>query len=356
MRVFDRVLLLALAASTAFAGTPSTSWKEQIAADEPAQFASFVKRIQEIQTTLAGSRGDVARGFHAKGHGAMSAELTVLPDLPEHLRQGMFKESKTYPCYVRFSNGVGTFSNDAKPDVRGLAVKVLGVPGKKLLDGEENASTQDFLTTNSPVSLARNATQFMAFARAAVNQATLPFVMAQEIGAREAARITAFLAISLARPIRSMAVENFWSGGCIKFGPFAAKFIFKPVGADPAHGILPSRDGLRADLKARLANSDLKFDLYLQFWTDDAHTPIEDASIEWLEKDAPPVKVAQLVIHKRDLDAPEAQKEEELINSLAFTPWHCTEELRPIGHIMRARKLVYKASSEHRRHTPEPMQ
>jgi len=348
-----RILMFLLLAGSVLAAPPTTDWKEQIGADEPAQFAAFAKRIQEIQTKLAGG-SDVQRGFHAKIHAAMSASLRVLPDLPDYLKHGFLADAKTYRCYVRFSNGVGISQNDAKPDVRGFAVKVLGVPGKKLLDGEEDAVTQDFLSTNSVVSLARNATQFMAFAAANVNPLTLPFTMAKEIGAHEAARITAFLAFSLARPPLSLAVENFWSGGCIKFGPYAAKFIWKPVGADAAHGILPSRDGLRADLHARLAKADLRYDLFLQFYVDEQRTPIEDASIEWKESDAPPVKVAELTIKQRDLDAPEAQKEEELINSYAFTPWHCTEDLRPIGHIMRARKLVYKASAEHRRHAAEP--
>src|SRR5262249_53355444 len=142
-------------------------WKEQIKPDEAQQFAKFAQDIQSIQQTLGA--GQVHRGFHAKPHAAMSAELTVLPDLPEYARAGLFKESKTYKAVVRFSNGVGKIQNDSLPDVRGLAVKVLGVSGKKLLEGEENASTQDFLCTNGPVSLARNGAQFMAFARAALH-------------------------------------------------------------------------------------------------------------------------------------------------------------------------------------------
>ena len=357
MRVFDRFLLFCALAgiltSGAFAASPSTAWKENIEPDEATQFAGFATRIQEIIKKL-NKDGDPHRGFHAKPHGAMSGELKILPGLPEYAQFGMFKDAKTYPCYVRFSNGVGVQVSDARPDVRGFAVKVVGVPGKKLLDGEESALTQDFLSTNSPVSLARNAKQFMAFANANVNQLTLPFTLGRELGAREAARITAFLATSLARPIRSMAVETFWSGAPIKLGPYAVKFVWKPVGADAAHGILPSRDGLRQDLHDRLAKGDLRYDLYLQFFVSEQLTPVEDSSVEWLEKDAPPVKVGELTIAKRDLDAARAQKEEDFVNSLAFSPWHCTEDLRPIGHTMRARKVVYKASSELRRHAPEP--
>jgi hypothetical protein len=359
MRLFHisrtTLILTALSCATvALAATPSTDWKEKIAPDEAQQFEAFAKEIQSIQHTLAGSGHDAARGFHAKPHAAVEGELTVLPDLAPELRAGLFKESKTYKCWVRFSNGVGFSQSDNRPDVRGLAVKVLGVPGPKLGPGDENASTQDFLTTNGPVSLARNAKQFMAFARAALHPLTFPFTLARDIGAAESARITAFLATTLARPIRSMARETFWSGAPIKFGPYAVKFQFRPVGPAAAHGILPGRDGLRADLVKRFAAGDVRYDMYVQFYVDEKRTPIEDSSVEWKEKVTPGIKVATLVMHKTDLLSAAAQKDEEYVNSLAFSPWHCTEDLRPLGHTMRARRLVYRSSAQLRHFSPEP--
>jgi hypothetical protein len=349
------LLLTALScASMALAATPSTDWKEKVAPDEAQQFEAFAKEIQTIQKTLAGTGHDAMRGFHAKPHATVAGELTVLPDLAPELRQGIFKETKTWKCWVRFSNGVGFSQSDSKPDVRGLAIKVLDVPGIKLGPGDENATTQDFLTTNSPVSLARNATQFMAFARAAVHPLTLPFTMAKYIGAAEAARITAFLATSVTRPVRSMARETFWSGAPIKFGPYAVKFQFRPVAPASAHGLFPGRDGLRADLVKRFAASDVRFDMYVQFFTDEKRTPIEDSSVEWKEKAAPAIKVATLLMKKCDLLSPAAQKDEEYANSLAFTPWHCTEDFRPLGHTMRARRLVYRSSAQLRHFTQEP--
>ena len=68
----------------------------------------------------------------------LRGEFTVLPDLPDQLRHGLFAEPRTYPAWVRFS-GPGPY---APPDLEDLgqcsvAIKVMGVPGAKLLDDEQ---------------------------------------------------------------------------------------------------------------------------------------------------------------------------------------------------------------------------
>ena len=57
---------------------------------------------------------------------------------------------------VRFSNAAGTGQPDTKPDLRGVALRVQVSP-------EES---HDLLMTNFPVSHARNARQFVEFAKA----------------------------------------------------------------------------------------------------------------------------------------------------------------------------------------------
>ncbi|TGU34595.1 catalase, partial [bacterium M00.F.Ca.ET.152.01.1.1] len=57
---------------------------------------------------------------------------------------------------VRFSNANGSGQADYKPDLRGIALRV------KVSDKEQH----DLLATNFPVSHARDARQFVAFAKA----------------------------------------------------------------------------------------------------------------------------------------------------------------------------------------------
>ena len=69
---------------------------------------------------------------HAKGHGLLEGELTVLADLPSELGQGVFARPGTYPVYMRFSTSPGDLLPDGVSTPRGLAIKVLEVEGARL--------------------------------------------------------------------------------------------------------------------------------------------------------------------------------------------------------------------------------
>ena len=72
------------------------------------------------------------RDAHAKSHGILYGELTVLPDLPEHLRQGIFAEpGRKYPIVARLSTTSGMIRSDQVRGVRGLGLKVIGVTGDR---------------------------------------------------------------------------------------------------------------------------------------------------------------------------------------------------------------------------------
>jgi hypothetical protein len=145
---------------------PSTDWKERIAADEPMHLEALAETLRALQRKHARA-GQPMRALHAKGQVGAEAELTVLPDLPEEARVGIFARPATYRAYVRYSNGAGRQQHDRKGDVRGLAVKLLGVPGKKLIPGLEEASTQDFLLIRTPSTPFRDADEFVWLVSAA---------------------------------------------------------------------------------------------------------------------------------------------------------------------------------------------
>jgi len=355
-RLFGAFLALIVVSAVRGQGLPSTEWKEVIAATEAQEFAQAAVMINQLQQYLAGKGdGTLRRGFHAKTHASLAGEFKVMDGIPEFARFGIFKESKTYVAYGRFSNGVGSVERDGKGDVRGFAFKVTGATGPMLEAEEDGQLTQDFLMTNNPVSPARSGTQFLAFARAAMAGPikALP-VLIRDLGFIEATRMVTFLATHVNRTIRSMALENYWSGGAIKLGPYAVKFMLRPAGA--AASSLPAGpvNYLRDELKARLAKADVKFDFLVQFWNDPKKTPIEDASIEWKEQDAPFIKLAELTFHSRDLDSADAKAEQARVDAMTFNPWHAPEDLRPVGNIMRVRRAVYASSARFRRQQQTP--
>ena len=99
--------------------------------------------------------GCYERGGNTKTHGIVRATVTIRSDLPEHCRKGIFATPKSYPAYVRYS-GPGP---DIPADIRdvgfaSMAVKLMDVPGKKIMDEEK--FTQDFITICTPTFVTPN--------------------------------------------------------------------------------------------------------------------------------------------------------------------------------------------------------
>ena len=97
-----------------------------------------------------------------------------MPFIPESLKVGVFAQPKTYPIWVRPSNGSpaekrGKLTSDFVPDVRALAIKLLQVEGEKVPDDEKQ--TQDFLLINHPVLFVRDAQGVANLTKASVGQA-----------------------------------------------------------------------------------------------------------------------------------------------------------------------------------------
>ena len=48
------------------------------------------------------------RTQHPKSHGYVQGEFRIEKNIPDQLKVGIFATGKTYPMWVRFSNGSGT--------------------------------------------------------------------------------------------------------------------------------------------------------------------------------------------------------------------------------------------------------
>ena len=89
------------------------------------------------------------RDAHAKSHGVLVGRLTIRDDLPAHLAQGIFARPGTHDVVVRLSSAPGGVRPDSIPQPRGFALKVMGVEGPRLLEGDDGQN-QDFLMVNIP--------------------------------------------------------------------------------------------------------------------------------------------------------------------------------------------------------------
>src|SRR4051794_34103703 len=121
-----------------------------------------VGRIAAISLAMLDPAGTpVRRGQHPKGHGHVVAEWIVEPGLPPEWKHGLFREARSFPALIRFSNGRSW--DDRKGDIHGMAIKVLGVPGDKLLEGEEEATTHDFVLADHPAFFIRDLDEYLTF-------------------------------------------------------------------------------------------------------------------------------------------------------------------------------------------------
>lgn len=327
----------------------STSWKEDLAPGEAEKFERLAATLRELQRTNSGGKD---RGLHAKGQAGLEAELTTLPDLPEALRVGIFAAPKAYRAYVRFSNGSGSRQHDKVSDVRGIGVKVVGVPGTKLIPGMEDAQTQDFLLIRAPATPFKDAAEFVGFVKAAsASRALLLPRLVGLIGVRRTLKLLRALPKGLGAPVPSLASGRYFSALPLRWGDAAAKLVLAPL-QPPVEGKTPA--DLGGELAARLAQGPLAWELGVQLYVDDVKTPIEDARVEWLASDAPPVPVAKLVLPRQDVASPRGHALAAFVEALSFDPWHAPVEFRPLGDMMRARSAAYRESTKARHAAPEP--
>lgn len=314
----------------------------QVAEEE--RVLEFGRQIQALQQQVAQKRNtEVMRGFHAKAHGCLHGELTLNPERDARTRFGIFAGDAPLPVWVRYSNGVGWKQGDDELDARGMAVKVLGVPGEKYLADEP--SSQDFLMTNSPIPVGKDAEEFMQFAHANVKGrvAGLFFLLGHP---RTGAALTKTGAIS------SAVSTTYWSGGPYHLGAHQAiKYLSKPCAGSPERPAREGPDRLKSDL-VDAAQQGLCYTLFVQFQFDAVETPIENASVPWDEELSVPVPVANIVM------PPQALASAEQCDGLVMNPWHAIAAHKPMGSHNRARRIVYAASAKLRARgaPPEPWQ
>ena len=109
------------------------------------------------------------RGQHPKPHGCVRATFQVLDVIPTRYKVGLFAKPATYDALIRFSSGPQL--KDTEPGAQGMSIKLVGVPGAKILEGEEDAGTHDFIMIDGPVFFVRDT---QSYERLFDNLARLP--------------------------------------------------------------------------------------------------------------------------------------------------------------------------------------
>jgi catalase len=316
--------------------------EESVPPNEAAHIDNLARQLQaKIMRDNAGH--SMRRDAHPKMHGVVRAEFVIEPDLQPELRVGLFAQPGSWRAWIRFSNQDSSGGPDRGRDIRGMAVKLMGVPGAKLLPDERDELTQDFVLISTPVFVTRDAAEFDELIRCMTGTglAKIGFFLTHW-------RVAWNLLRAMRRHANPLQIRYF-STTPYRFGDAAVKYCATPV-FGPADGVpdQPDDDYLRQAMVRQLHRGDAQFDFSVQLQTNVAAMPIEDPGVEWPQAISPFRKVATIRIPAQEFDSPSQRAFGE---NLSFTPWHALPEHRPLGGINRARKVVYRAISRFRHQT-----
>ncbi len=122
--------------------------EERLLPDEERFTDSIVKSFTRQMTDLW-KPGGFERGGNTKTQGIVRGEFTVHEGIPEHMRRGIYAKPQTFRCWVRFS-GPGPYITPDIDDVgfMSISIKLLGVPGPKLMEEEQH--TLDMFAVSTP--------------------------------------------------------------------------------------------------------------------------------------------------------------------------------------------------------------
>ena len=313
--------------------------QEQIAAGEQQYIEDLAQRLK-AKIVADYPTGTMRRDAHPKMHGLVKAQFEVEANLPAELQVGIFKKAGSWPAWIRFSNQNATMQDDIKGDIRGMAIKLMGVPGTKLLENELDAPTQDFIVISTKVFITRTPQEFDELVKALMGSwlAQIWFFLSHF-------HATLNLLRSNKKFANPLQIEYFSTTPYL-FGNTAAKYCARPqIKQADQIPLRPSPDYLRDAMRAQLSKQEAVFDFMVQLQTDAHSMPIEDPSVEWDEDQSPFRKVATIRISKQEFDTEVRRSYGE---NLSFSPWHSLPEHRPLGGINRARKVVYDFISRFR--------
>jgi hypothetical protein len=241
---------------------------------------------------------------------------------------------------VRLSTHPGDLQSDRIPSQCGMAIKVLGVTGNKVL-AEDAGHNQDLLLVNSPILPFGHPASYWVFQQ-----------MMEKLAESSSAAITEKPSEPVVPtvPYYHILGETFHSMAALRFGSYVAELSAAPLSESVRSltGVpVPDTDSALRDLVVDFfRNNAAEYELRAQLLTDLKQMPVEDASVLWLESLSPHQPIAKLMFPAQDPYSPGRRVYGDDV--LSFNPWHCIEEHRPLGSIMRIRIKAYEMSSSFR--------
>ena len=137
--------------------TPFVKYTPDVETADPGFDENLQTVIAKTERYIAASvtaegTGRAVRDAHAKGYGLVRGEVEILDQIPAEYAQGIYATPGKHDALIRFSNGSPHAGADARlGGATGLALKIFGIDGPTLVEGEPDTGTFDYANINAPV-------------------------------------------------------------------------------------------------------------------------------------------------------------------------------------------------------------
>jgi hypothetical protein len=331
---------------------------------EQSDIKEIIEKVLLMQSQAAAQqRRPLARGTHAKGVCAR-AQFEVLDiaagrdrELAARLLQGIFARPGKYPAIVRFANSDPKSNSDFKPDVRSLSFSVDLARNGTIIPAA-SVPRQDFSLQNTATLPINDARAFLATMK--LLTASNPAAGLWSLSFKDKLRVLrtmALVQVQIHQKVKPYQQLCYGSDVLFRHGKAdVVKYSAIPRPDNPAYPLVRSNPNALKDELARHLKEDSRmsaFDFAVQFldvdrmtyWGKrrDANFFIENASVNWKEKEAAFHTIARLTLLSKSQLQPEAAEAAYIDVTGNSTP-----DSRPLGSINRARWPAEVASRKAR--------
>lgn len=339
----------------------------ELAESDIPRYKSLWKRALCLHSSRSQLTGkDLKRTFHHKIHGCLNGKLELDPHRPKETRVGVFKKNAPLSVMLRYSN-INSIP-DNRVDLRGLGIKVR-IPKSEVTN---KLFYQDFLVNDTRRHFASTPEDILEFneytARGmkgieeyALND--LPDLVKVFGDPRKGLQLLQTNPIEYLKAIQahpelpfkytrraidiqidqgdrplSLLTKEFHSRAPFMLGKEIIKYGVIPCDMNGVHPMMLTENHLGEDLAFNAKNANICLDFIVQFYKDEAMTPLKDYTKIW--------KSPRIVIGRFNLDQEEIHSADKdaRCESMVLDPWHSLPEHRPTGPINYGRWYIYHAS------------
>ncbi len=316
--------------------------------EQRAAVESAIQSAREISRRAEGVNGlPYRRDAHAKATGCARALFSVNGDIPAQFQHSLFaRPAAQYQAWVRFSNGDFLVQADSKPDARGIAIKVMNVPGTPVAPELGAHGSQDFIMTNTQAFFNRNVFDYaedMTYLAKFERTRWFISLFPPRLHPKQFYRAIQTVSSTIENPLQA----QYYSMLPYQLGDTVLKYSVRPCPGMQFRKAVDREDSdyLTVEMQHSLEQGGACFDFMVQPQVPGSYMPIDDATAIWSESDSPFQPIARLTLPPQKIGGSEQRA---FCENLSMNPWHGVDDWRPLGSLSNARRLVYNAVSKYR--------